>query len=107
MTNQEYTQLLEEMIVSLTGIELPQLHEAVRGRLSEMAQTDARMRQLDKRAETSDDLRAHFLGKKERASKAVFGMHGKKLARSLDAYRKRRPYADATNDTTSAGDNRY
>jgi len=36
MTNQEYTQLLEKMIVSLTGIELPQLHEAVSNQLNEM-----------------------------------------------------------------------
>lgn len=35
MTNQEYTEVLEEMIVSLTGIELPQLHEAVSNRLNE------------------------------------------------------------------------
>ena len=36
MTNQEYTEVLEEMILSLTGIELPQLHEAVGARLNEI-----------------------------------------------------------------------
>jgi len=40
MTNeeysQEYTEVLEEMILSLTGIELGDLHEAVSGRLDEI-----------------------------------------------------------------------
>jgi hypothetical protein len=39
MKNEEYTQILEEMILSLTGMELEELHEAVGGRLSEDWQT--------------------------------------------------------------------
>ena len=35
MTNQEYTEVLEQMILTITGMELPQLHEAVGARLNE------------------------------------------------------------------------
>jgi len=35
MTNEEYTQILEQMIISLTGMELEELHEAVGGHLKE------------------------------------------------------------------------
>ena len=35
MKNEEYTQVLEQMILSLTGMELEELHEAVVGHLSE------------------------------------------------------------------------
>jgi len=38
-TNEEYTQVLEQMILSLTGMELEELHEAVGDRLTEMAMT--------------------------------------------------------------------
>ena len=46
MTNQEYTQVLEQMILSLTGMELKELHEAVGGHLSEDWQTPARNAQM-------------------------------------------------------------
>ena len=35
MQNEEYTQILEQMILSLTGMELEELHEAVGGHLKE------------------------------------------------------------------------
>ena len=98
MTNQEYTQLLEEMIVSLTGIELGDLHEAVSNRLSEDTQTDGRMRQLDKKARASGDPSADILGKSERKSRTVFGLGGKKLAPSSSAYFKKYPRALGLND---------
>ena len=39
MKNEEYTQVLEQMILTLTGMELEELHEAVGGHLSEDWQT--------------------------------------------------------------------
>ena len=49
MTNQEYTRLLEEMILSLTGIEAEDLHEAVGNHLFEtMRLTPARSAVLDR-----------------------------------------------------------
>jgi len=98
MTNQEYTEVLEEMILSLTGIELPQLHEAVGARLTEMSQTDARMRQLAKKARASIGTGADLLGKEERRSRTVFGLGGEKLAPSSSAYFKKHPRAMGLND---------
>jgi len=46
MQNEEYTQVLEQMILSLTGMELEELHEAVVGQLSEDYQTPARNAQM-------------------------------------------------------------
>lgn len=46
MTNEEYTQILEQMILSLTGMELEELHEAVGSHLSEDYQTPARNAQM-------------------------------------------------------------
>ncbi len=46
MQNEEYTQVLEQMILSLTGMELEELHEAVGDRLSEDWQTPARNAQM-------------------------------------------------------------
>ena len=44
--NEEYTQVLEQMIISLTGMELEELHEAVGNHLSEDYQTPARNAQM-------------------------------------------------------------
>ena len=98
LKNEEYTQVLEQMIVSLTGIELEDLHEAVSNQLSEDTQTDARMRQLNKRARSSGDPSADILGKSERKSRTVFGLGGKKLAPSSSAYFKKYPRALGLND---------
>ena len=46
MKNEEYTQVLEQMIISLTGMELEELHEAVGNHLSEDYQTPARNAQM-------------------------------------------------------------
>jgi len=46
MKNEEYTQILEQMIISLTGMELEELHEAVGSHLSEDYQTPARNAQM-------------------------------------------------------------
>jgi hypothetical protein len=98
MTNQEYTEVLEQMILTITGMELGDLHEAVSNGLSEDTQTDARMRQLAKRAQNSDDPSADILGKSERKSRTVFGLGGKKLAPSSSAYFKKYPRALGLND---------
>ena len=46
LKKEEYTQVLEQMILSLTGMELKELHEAVGGHLSEDYQTPARNAQM-------------------------------------------------------------
>jgi len=46
MQNEEYTQVLEQMILTLTGMKLEELHEAVVGQLSEDYQTPARNAQM-------------------------------------------------------------
>ena len=46
LKKEEYTQVLEQMILTLTGMELKELHEAVGGHLSEDYQTPARNAQM-------------------------------------------------------------
>jgi len=104
MKNEEYTQVLEQMILSLTGMKLEELHEAVVGHLTEMAQTRGRYLQVDPKA-TIADLKRDVQGRKERAGKPVIGMHGRVLARSAAAYYKKYPRARGTlHDSSTAGD---
>jgi len=49
MKNEEYTQVLEQMILSLTGMELEELHEAVGSHLSEDWQTAAHWKATNKK----------------------------------------------------------
>jgi len=53
MQNEEYTQVLEQMIISLTGMELEELHEAVGGRLSEDWQTPPHFKKTNQTNKTA------------------------------------------------------
>ena len=96
--SQEYTEVLEQMILTITGMELGDLHEAVGNRLSEDTQTDGRMRELGKKARASIGTDYDLLGKFERRSRTVFGLGGKKLAPSSSAYFKKYPRALGLNN---------
>jgi hypothetical protein len=112
MKNEEYTQVLEQMILTLTGMKLEELHEAVGGRLSEDLQTPEREQETAgelRRAQGNARRKAkawrpgtssraykqegEFDGavdkltskvsqvEKERRSRNVFGLGGKKVAK--------------------------
>ena len=92
LKNEEYTQVLEQMIISLTGMELEELHEAVGSQLSEDYQTPARnaqMQDMYDRAEgaffkdLSSDKKLRKLWKVDNKSQAeqrsprLYGKNGK------------------------------
>ena len=107
MKNEEYTQILEQMILTLTGMELKELHEAVGGHLTEMPQTRGRYLSLSKSRDDQpfDDLKRDVQGRIERAGKSVIGRGGRVLARSAAAYYKKYPRARGTlHDPSTAGD---
>ena len=95
MKNEEYTQVLEQMILTLTGMKLEELHEAVVGQLTEMPMTRSRNAQLmnqysghnDKFTDsgfTDQEALKNQIGventlKRERNSKKLHGMGGRVL----------------------------
>ena len=53
MQNEEYTQVLEQMILTLTGMKLEELHEAVGGHLSEDWETADHWKETNKKNKTA------------------------------------------------------